>query len=77
MFDGMVSNAPKGDPPMVALLPESPDEAVSNIRMMLTIVSKLSLNRRFSLYFRYPIIFNCQSYSRGGDLPWTVHEQAT
>ena len=36
---------------MVALLPGSRDEAVSNIRMMLTIVSKLSLKSSFQFVF--------------------------
>lgn len=78
MFDGMVSNAPKVDPPMVALLPGSRDEAVSNIRMMLTIVSKLSLKSSFQFVFSLSNHIQLPELQAAvADLPWTVHEQAT
>ena len=75
MFDAMVSDVPKGDPMAIALLPGSRKEAIQNMRMMLTIVTRLQLNSTISFLFSLSPSFRYSELkSVIQDLPWTLEK---
>jgi uncharacterized protein (TIGR03492 family) len=75
MFDGMVSNAAKAAGITVALLPGSRKEALKNMSLMLSIISKLRLNRLYSFVFSIsPHIRYSELKLVINDLPWVLEK---
>jgi len=75
MFDAMVSDVPQRGAVTIALLPGSRQEAIQNMRMMLTIVSRLQLNSMISFIFSLSPRFGfpeLKSAIQG--LPWTLEK---
>ena len=75
MFDAMTSNAKRGVPMTMALLPGSRQEAIQNMVMMLRIISHLHLDEpcafvfSISPHFRYPELKMVIQ-----DLPWLLEK---
>ena len=73
MFDDMVSKVSKPDGVTMALLPGSRKEAVQNMAIILTIISKLTLKQSYAFVFSLsPHVRYAQLKMVVHDLPWVL-----